>query len=65
LEGIQQKIIKDGRSEELAEEEGRVINQLEERCKQKEILWKQKSHVQWLKDREKNSKFFHKATSSQ
>lgn len=45
MEGIQQQIIEGGRSEELAEEEGRIINQLEERQKQEEILWKQKSRV--------------------
>eukprot|EP00253_Pinus_taeda_P003413 PITA_03413 len=37
MAGIQQKIIEEGRSEELAEEEGRLINQLEERRKQKDM----------------------------
>eukprot|EP00253_Pinus_taeda_P015313 PITA_15313 len=37
MAGIQQQIIEEGRSEELAEEEGRLINQLEERRKEGEI----------------------------
>ena len=61
MEGIRQQIIETGRSEELAEEKERIINQLDERRKQEEILWKQKSRVQWLKSGEKNSKFLHKA----
>ena len=40
LERIQQQIISDGQSQELDEEEGRVITQLEERRKQEEIVWK-------------------------
>lgn len=42
MKQIQQKIIDEGRNEELAEEEGLVLNKLEERRKQEEILWKQK-----------------------
>jgi len=40
MEKIQQKIIDEGRSEELVEEEGLVLNKIEERRKQEEILWK-------------------------
>jgi len=38
MKQIQHKIIKEGRSEELAEEEELVINKLEERREQEEIL---------------------------
>jgi len=42
--------------------EGKEIQaQLEERRKQEEILWRKKSRVQWLKEGEKNKKFFHRA----
>ena len=57
---IQQEIILNGRTDSLMEDEKTTQLQLDERYTQEEILWRQNSRIQWLKEGEKNTSFFHK-----
>jgi hypothetical protein len=61
LEDLQDRVIQMGYMVTQQQEENTIKRKLEERYKQEEILWRHKSHVQWLKEGEKNSKFFHRS----
>lgn len=61
METLQQKIIEEGRTDESIRQEGIILGKLEERRKQEEILWRQKSRIKWLREGEINTKIFHQA----
>jgi hypothetical protein len=55
----------EGRKENLVEEEKWLEQLLMERATQEETYWRQKSHIQWLKEGERNTNFFHTSTIKQ
>ena len=61
MEILQHEIILHNRTDTTVEGEKHLKSQFEDRYAQEEILWRQKSRVQWLKEGEKTTSFFHRS----
>jgi hypothetical protein len=61
LENLQAQFIQAGYTITQQQEENELKRQLEKSHKKEEIMWRQKSRVQWLNEGEKNTKFIHQS----
>jgi len=64
IQKINEFMITYGFTEERNTQADVIQKEWDDRCRQEEIFWRQKMRVQWIKEGERNTKFFHKSTLS-
>lgn len=57
-------LLRDTKCDNSGEKIQKLKKDLSEAYKSKEVYWQQKSRVQWLKEGDKNTAFFHISTSN-
>ena len=51
-----------GYTEELRLQEKTLLQEFNQRERQEEVFWSQKSRIKWIQEGERDTSFFHKAT---
>eukprot|EP00253_Pinus_taeda_P035409 PITA_35409 len=62
MQELNQALVTNGFDEARNDQATKYNQDWENLCKQEEIFWRKKSRVQWLKEGERNTRFFHRST---